>query len=163
MSARLRAFARLGEGVFDLCVIGAGIVGSRVAYEAAKDGLRAVLFAFDALGGWSGPRSRVIDAAEARRLVPALKDRPLGATFIFDQAQVDDARLVLATALAAADAGAVVMNHARAVEITFSSDEARMTVRGPEGELALRAKSVVNATGAWIDEVRVLEDPKAEP
>ena len=43
MSARLRAFARLGEGVFDLCVIGAGIVGSRVAYEAAKDGLRVAL------------------------------------------------------------------------------------------------------------------------
>jgi len=239
MSARLRAFARLGDGLFDLCVIGAGVVGSRVAYEAVRDGLRvalvdagdfagatsgasskflhggiryfvqgmfgiardglrekrvlerdvfpglarpmpmvvaverrrfagpialrAALFAFDALGGWSGPRSRVIGADEARRLVPALKERALGSCFIFDQTQVDDARLVLATALAASDAGAVVMNHARVIAMEFGAEDARLTVRGPEGELALRARSVVNASGAWIDEVRRLEDPAAEP
>ena len=239
MSARLRAFARLGDGVFDVCVIGAGVVGSRIAYEATKDGLRvalidagdfaggtssasskflhggiryfvqgqfdiardglrekralerdvvpglvrpmpmvvsverrrwagpialrAALFAFDALGGWAGPRSRVIDAAEARRLVPALRERPLGSCFIFDQKQVDDARLVLATALAAADAGAVIMNHARAVALAFSAEEARVTVSGPEGELTLRAKSVINASGAFIDAVRRMEDAKAEP
>src|SRR3954466_411094 len=239
MSARLRAFARLGDGVFDVCVIGAGIVGSRIAYEATKDGLRvalldagdfasgtssasskflhggiryfvqgqldiardglrekralerdvvpglvrpmpmvvsverrrwagsialrAALLAFDAVGGWGGPRSRVITAAEARRLVPAVRDRPLGSCFIFDQKQVDDARLVLATALAASDAGAVVMNHARALALAFSAEEARVTVSGPEGELTLRAKSVINASGAFIDVVRRLEDPRAEP
>jgi len=239
MSARLRSFARLGDGVFDLCVIGAGVVGSRIAYEARKDGLRvalidaadfaagtssssskflhggiryfvqghfgiardglhekralerdvvpglarpmpmvvsverrrwagpiamrAALFAFDAIGGWSGPRSRVIDAAEARRLVPALAERELGPCFVFDQTQVDDARLVLATVLAASDAGAVVMNHARAIALAFSADEARVTVAGPEGELTLRARSVINASGAWIDAIRRLEDPKAEP
>jgi glycerol-3-phosphate dehydrogenase len=239
MSARLRAFARLGEGVFDLCVIGAGVVGSRVAYEAAKDGLRvalvdagdfggstssasskflhggiryfvqghfgiardgqrekrvlerdvvpglarpmpmvvsverkrwagplalrAALFAYDAVGGWVGPRSRIIDAAEARRLVPALEGRPLGSCFIFDQTQVDDARLVLATALAAADSGAVVMNHARVIGLAFSAVEARVQVSGPEGDLTLRAKSVINASGAWIDAIRRMEDPKAAP
>jgi glycerol-3-phosphate dehydrogenase len=239
MSARLRAFARLGDGVFDVCVIGAGIAGSRIAYEAQRDGLRvalvdagdfggatsgasskflhggiryfiqghfgiardgqrekralerdvvpglvrpmpmvvsverkrwagplalrAALLAYDAVGGWSGPRSRVIDASEARRLVPALAERPLGACFIFDQTQVDDTRLVLATALAAADAGAVVMNHARAIALESSADETRVTVRAPEGEIALRARGVVNAAGAWIDEVRRLEDSRAEP
>ena len=239
MSARLRSFARLGDGVFDVCVIGAGVVGSRIAYEARRDGLRvalidagdfgggtssssskflhggiryfvqghfgiardglrekralerhvvpglarpmpmvvsverrrwagpiamrAALFAFDAIGGWSGPRSRVIDDAEARRLVPALADRELGPCFIFDQTQVDDGRLVLATVMAAEDAGAVVMNHARAIALAFAGDEARVSVAGPEGEVTLRARSVINASGAWIDAVRRLEDPKAEP
>lgn len=239
MSARLRAFARLGDGVFDLCVIGAGIVGSRIAYEATRDGLRvalidagdfaggtssasskflhggiryfvqgqfgiardglrekralerdvvpglvrpmpmvvsverrrfgtplalrAALLAFDALGGWTGPRSRVIDADEARRLVPAVAERPGGPYFIFDQKQIDDARLVLATVLAAGDAGAVVMNHARAHALAFSAEEVRVTVRGPEGELELRARSVVNASGAWVDAVRRLEDATAQP
>ena len=33
----------LGQGVFDLLVIGGGIVGSRVAFDAARLGLRAAL------------------------------------------------------------------------------------------------------------------------
>ncbi len=239
MGTRLRAFARLADGVYDVCVIGAGIVGSRVAYEATKDGLhvavvdagdigggtssasskllhggiryfvqghlriardslfekralardvapgltrplpfvvsverkrlsgslalRAALAAYDALGGWSTARTRLVDADEARRLVPALAGRPVGACFVLDEAQTDDARLTLATALAAADCGAVVTNHARVTGVEFGKAEARVAVRGREGDVVLRAKSVVNASGPWIDAVRSLEDPAAAP
>ncbi len=239
MSPRIRAFARLADGVFDVCVVGAGILGSRIAYEAARDGLRvalvdagdvgggtsssssklihgglryfaqghlgvaraslrekraivrdiapglarpmpivvsverrrwasaiarrAALLAYDALGGWGASRTRVIDAAEARALVPVLAGRPLAACLLLDEAQVNDARLVLATALAAADAGAAVVNHARVTSLDVGDGEARVAIRGPEGQVVLRAKSVVNATGPWVDAVRRLEDPRAAP
>ena len=239
MSARPRDFARLGEGTFDVCVIGAGILGSRIAYEATRDGLRvalvdagdiggatssvsskfihgglrylvqghldvvrasllekhaivrdiapglarpmpvvvsverrgwsgalvqrAVLQAYDALGGWSAARTRLITDEDARRLVPALAGRPLGGCLLLDEAQVNDARLTLVTALAAADAGAVVANHARVTALGFANGGAQLDVRGPEGDVTVRAKSVVNATGAWIDTVRTWEDTSATP
>ena len=79
------------------------------------------------------------------------------------EAQVDDARLALATALAAADAGAVVANHARVTSIEFVGDEAHLAIWGPEGGTLVRARSVVNASGPWLDAVRRLEDPAASP
>jgi glycerol-3-phosphate dehydrogenase len=44
-------FERLGSQRFDLLVIGAGIVGSRVAYEAACDGLKVALVDAGDFGG----------------------------------------------------------------------------------------------------------------
>jgi glycerol-3-phosphate dehydrogenase len=48
---RAHAFDRLAEETVDLLVIGAGIVGSRVAYEAASRGLRVVLVDAGDFGG----------------------------------------------------------------------------------------------------------------
>lgn len=52
---------RLGAGVFDLLVIGGGIVGCRTAYEAARAGLRVALVdAGDFAGATSGSSARLI-------------------------------------------------------------------------------------------------------
>ena len=48
---RAGAWDRLAEGSFDLLVIGAGIVGSRVAYEAARAGLKVALVDAGDFGG----------------------------------------------------------------------------------------------------------------
>src|ERR1700681_1586405 len=48
------SWERLGAGTFDLLVIGAGIIGSRIAYEAARAGLTVALA--DA-GDFGGPPS----------------------------------------------------------------------------------------------------------
>jgi glycerol-3-phosphate dehydrogenase len=48
---RQASFERLGRQPFDLLVIGAGIVGSRVAYEAASDGLTVALVDAGDFGG----------------------------------------------------------------------------------------------------------------
>jgi glycerol-3-phosphate dehydrogenase len=50
-SWRQEAFERLGAQRFDLLVIGAGIVGSRIAYEAASDGLSVALIDAGDFGG----------------------------------------------------------------------------------------------------------------
>jgi glycerol-3-phosphate dehydrogenase len=48
---REAAWERLGEGLFDLLVIGAGIIGSRIAYDAARAGLKVALVDAGDFGG----------------------------------------------------------------------------------------------------------------
>jgi glycerol-3-phosphate dehydrogenase len=58
---RERAFERLGRDVFDVLVIGGGIVGSRVAFDAARYGLCVALVdAGDFGGATSGASARLI-------------------------------------------------------------------------------------------------------
>src|SRR5215210_2071312 len=58
---RERALEELGLGVFDVLVIGGGIVGGRVAFDAARYGLRVALVdAGDFGGATSGASARLI-------------------------------------------------------------------------------------------------------
>ena len=58
---RARALERLGSQTFDLLVIGAGIVGARVAYEAARSGAEvALLDAGDFGGATSSASSKLV-------------------------------------------------------------------------------------------------------
>ena len=59
--SRVEALEHLGAGVFDLFVIGGGIVGCRTAYEAARAGLRVALVdAGDFAGATSGSSARLV-------------------------------------------------------------------------------------------------------
>jgi glycerol-3-phosphate dehydrogenase len=59
--SRVRALEELGAGVFDVLVIGGGIIGSRVAFDAARYGLRVALVdAGDFGGATSGASARLI-------------------------------------------------------------------------------------------------------
>jgi glycerol-3-phosphate dehydrogenase len=51
MDERGDTLERLRTGTYDLLVIGGGIIGSRVAYEAARAGLRTALVDADDFGG----------------------------------------------------------------------------------------------------------------
>jgi glycerol-3-phosphate dehydrogenase len=58
---RERALEELGSGVFDVLVVGGGIVGSRVAFDAARAGLRVALVdAGDFGGATSGASARLV-------------------------------------------------------------------------------------------------------
>ena len=49
--SRARAWEELGAGVFDVFVIGGGIIGSRVAFDAVRCGLRVALVDAGDFGG----------------------------------------------------------------------------------------------------------------
>ena len=58
---RERTLEELGRGVFDVLVIGGGIVGARVAFDAARLGLRVALVdAGDFGGATSGASARLV-------------------------------------------------------------------------------------------------------
>jgi len=59
--ARSRTFEQLERDGVELLVVGAGIIGARIAYEAALAGLRVALVdAADFSGGASGASSKLI-------------------------------------------------------------------------------------------------------
>src|SRR4051812_27826208 len=93
------------------------------------------------------PRTRWVDAAQARRLAPALRADVRGGFVTVDGALEDDARLVVGIARTAAAHGARIITHCRAVEVARDGALLRDEMSG--AELQVRARSVVVATGVW--------------
>jgi glycerol-3-phosphate dehydrogenase len=124
----------------------------------------AGLLLYDALArqgrrGARLPHHRHLSRRHALQVAPGLRrDGLVGAVQYYD-AQVDDARLVVALARTAAHHGAVTANRARVVG--FTRDGERVTgvlVDDLESgrQLVVRAKQVVNATGVWTDETQTM-------
>ncbi|GJP70056.1 hypothetical protein CLOP_g1046 [Closterium sp. NIES-67] len=112
--------------------------------------------------------SRVVTAAEASGMVPTLSHktrdgRTLKAGVLYYDGQMDDARLNLALATTAARAGAVVLNHASVSGLKTDPigrvEGAVVTDELTGKKVDVRAKVVVNATGAYCDSIRRMADP----
>ncbi|MGI8480308.1 MAG: glycerol-3-phosphate dehydrogenase/oxidase [Gaiellaceae bacterium] len=98
----------------------------------------------------------------ARGLVPSLRTAGLRSCALYADAWTNDARLCLANVVAAARAGATVANDAEVTGLEQAGGRvvaARVTLDGEQ--VLVRARSVVNASGPWVDHVRRLEDPAA--
>jgi glycine/D-amino acid oxidase-like deaminating enzyme len=236
---RERTLEELGLGVFGLLVIGGGIVGGRVAFDAARAGLRvalvdagdfggatsgasarlvhgglryhgtgdfrlvrtalrerdvlasrvaphlvrplpfvlaaaggrrqrsrcaAGLLVYAALDGFRRPLPRFVTPEEAALLVPPLCVEGPASHAVYHEAITNDSRLVLATVTAAARSGAVVANYLRAVDLDLAPGKiSRVSLRGRDGEMVVRCKAVVNATGPWLDQMRKMEESGCEP
>jgi glycerol-3-phosphate dehydrogenase len=108
----------------------------------------------------------VVTPERAAKSVPGLRREGLEGCGLYSDAWTHDARLCLANVRAAADHGAVVINYAEAVELSAANGRiGRATVRDQLGgeSVEVKARAVVNASGPWIDRVRLLEDPAARP
>jgi glycerol-3-phosphate dehydrogenase len=100
-----------------------------------------------------------ISEARALRLVPQLRTERLHSSALYADARTNDGRLTIENVVAAARGGAVVLNYAEVTAIGRGEVELRV-----DGErIRVRAGSVVNATGPWLDHLRRLEDPAAKP
>jgi glycerol-3-phosphate dehydrogenase len=129
--------------------------------------LRAGMWLYDLLASFRNVRRhRWLRARRVRREEPSLRDRDLRGAALYYDAQVDDARLVLATMRSAARAGALAANYAEVMSLAKPDGQVRgVVVRdGLDGTIrTVRALVVVNATGPWTDAVRRLDNPAAEP
>lgn len=120
--------------------------------------LRAGLWTFEKLGGVpEAERHEAISLSELQRREPLLRTNGLNGAVIYPEFLTDDARLVLANIRAAQGAGAVVVNHVAASGLTGDGLVARSTLAGEDLGARIKARLVVNAAGAWVDEVRGLE------
>jgi glycerol-3-phosphate dehydrogenase len=234
---RERTVEELGRGVFDVLVIGGGIVGTRAAFDAARVGLRvalvdagdfggatsgasarlvhgglrylgtgdfrlvrmalrernvlasrvaphlvrplpfvlcaaggrrsrcaAGLLAYAALDGFRSPLPRFVTPEEAALLVPSLSVGDSASHAVYYEARTNDSRLALATVTAAARCGAVVANYLRVVDLDPAPGRiSRVSLEGRRGEVTVRCRAVVNATGPWLDLLRNMEDSACEP
>lgn len=109
------------------------------------------------------PTGQVLTATDARLRFPLLRDNRLyGAALWYDYVVTESDRLTLSWALAAANHGAVLLNHVEATQLLRDGNRIVGAAvvdrldRGSLGELAQRpievaARVVVNATGGDID------------
>lgn len=127
----------------------------------------AGLKAYDLLAGRSGfPGSRYLRKQETESRLPALRQDRLQGSIYYHDGQFDDSRLAIALARTAVDLGAIVCNYVRADRLLY--DGARVAgahVRDVESgrTYEVRAKTVVNATGIFVDELRGADEPAARP
>ena len=110
-----------------------------------------------------------------RLLVPQLSSPELVSGFRYFDAQTDDARLVLRVLQEATKDGALALNYARVdglLTCTGGTGAGKMQSRvtgvavrdlapGLGKSIEVRARVVVNATGAWADELRSQASPRA--
>jgi glycerol-3-phosphate dehydrogenase len=123
--------------------------------------LRAGLFLYDALTGRSGlPGAATLDITH-HPVGDALK-RPFGTAFEYSDCIVDDSRLVVLTALDAAERGAAIRTGARCVRAD-RTDTWRLAVVDRGHRRVVTARALANATGGWTSSVAetVLRQPQS--
>ncbi|HXE52045.1 MAG TPA: glycerol-3-phosphate dehydrogenase/oxidase [Tepidisphaeraceae bacterium] len=123
---------------------------------------------YDMLAGRYGfGRSRLLSKEETLARIPTLEQEGLRGGVLYYDGQFDDSRLLINLAQTADEHGAVLLNYVRMTGLTRGEDG---FVNGLEvqdlesgSRHTIRAKSVINATGAFSDTIRRLDDPDAQP
>jgi glycerol-3-phosphate dehydrogenase len=120
---------------------------------------RAALVTYDLLAFKWG--HQYYESTDLRALCPSLAEDGLKGGFRYLDAQTDDARLVMRVLQEAVREGGCVLNYTRATRILRgkSGGVQGFVVRDEAPESAgrsaeVRARAVINATGAWADDLR---------
>jgi glycerol-3-phosphate dehydrogenase len=115
--------------------------------------IRVGLFLYDRLGGrMTLPRSRAIRLG-ADGLGAGLAPQ-YARGYVYADARVDDARLVVLNARSAADLGATVLVRTALVAGRRSGEDWELELRSDRGvERTVTARAVVNAAGPWVQSV----------
>jgi len=110
-----------------------------------------------ALGYGRGmPWHRHLGRRGAKRVFPSLRDGTLRGAIEYFDAQVDDARYVVAMTRTAASYGAAIATSTRVVDVLRDVREVvGVRVRDMESreEFDVRARTVIAATGVWSDDI----------
>lgn len=123
---------------------------------------------YDTLAGSQGfGKSSVLSASETQHLIPTLVKHGLRGGVRYHDGQFDDARLVVNLAQTAVEHGAVALNYCPVIALNRESCGriAGVTARDDETgeEFKAAAHCVINATGAFSDRIRRMDEPNASP
>ena len=125
------------------------------------------LSVYDLLAGKrSFGRSRLISKTELIRRIPNIRQEGLKSGVLYHDGQFDDARLAISLALTAIEKGATLLNYFR---VTGLRKEAGLIsgVTATDQETGVsysfNAKSVINATGVFVDELLGMDAPESKP
>ena len=123
---------------------------------------------YDLLAGKYGfGPSQILSREEVLTRIPTLSRDGLRGGVKYHDGQFDDARLLIDLASTAAEHGACLLNYTRVVALVKDGDGfvCGLTARDEESGLShtLAARSVINATGPFCDELRRVDDPGSKP
>ena len=115
--------------------------------------LRLGLFLYDNIGGRKRlPGTRVVDLRTDPMGGPLKPEFVRG--FEYSDCWVEDSRLVVLNAAAAAAMGAVIATRTRCVSAEKAGGEWQLSMQTPGGGISrIRARTLINAAGPWVDEV----------
>lgn len=116
-------------------------------------------------GKYGFGKSEILSKKETILRLPNVKTDKLKGSIIYFDGQFDDARLLIDLAKTAVESGAAILNYAE----VFGFKKTNNRIDGVEckdlesGEnFFVKAKAVINATGAFCDSVRQLSDENAQ-
>ncbi|MCA9299513.1 MAG: glycerol-3-phosphate dehydrogenase/oxidase, partial [Phycisphaerales bacterium] len=123
---------------------------------------------YDVLAGrYEFGHSRNLSVEETVERLPTIETEGLRGGVEYHDGQFDDARLLVHLAMTAAEQGATLVNYMRVVDIVKSEEGFASGVRARDLESSVEreitGRVVINATGAFSDAVRRLDDPAARP
>ena len=134
-----------------------GVVSRKIARA-----LGSAMWMYDLTGGWRiGKIHRRLSAKKAFAHLPTMPRKKLASAYLYYDAEADDARLVLAVLRTAADHGATVVNRCAVTSVESDSPTSHRigVVDALSGaNFTIAARSVINATGVWADDVRALDE-----
>ncbi|HQU81483.1 MAG TPA: glycerol-3-phosphate dehydrogenase/oxidase [Pyrinomonadaceae bacterium] len=127
----------------------------------------AGLKTYNILSGKSGfGKSQTLSKEETIERLPNIKKENLQGGILYFDGQFDDSRLLINLAQTAAEQNAVLLNYARVFAFNYTDDGKIDGVAVSDeitGQIFLaKAKVVINAAGAFCDNVRQMSDRKAE-
>ncbi|MGE9296124.1 MAG: glycerol-3-phosphate dehydrogenase/oxidase [Puniceicoccales bacterium] len=120
---------------------------------------------YDQLAGKLGlAPSRHLSREETIKQIPTVEQKNLIGGVIYHDGQFDDSRLAVNLAQTASELGAVMANYCKCVGLLKEKDVVSGVIvndieTGDQYEV--RARSVINATGVFVDDVRRMDDAKA--
>jgi glycerol-3-phosphate dehydrogenase len=123
--------------------------------------IRAGLFLYDHLGGRKSLPSSFGVELSTSKWGAGLKNT-FHRGFVYADARVDDARLVVFNAISAREKGADIRTHTRLIAGHRENGHWRMTLQEASGETQeVSARALVNAAGPWVKQVQ--DEVSAEP
>jgi glycerol-3-phosphate dehydrogenase len=123
---------------------------------------------YDMLAGRFGfGKSRLLSKEEVLKHIPTLEQDGLRGGVLYYDGQFDDSRLLIDLAQTAEQQGATLLNYAPVVGLTHDSEGFVTGLMFDDLESGnrhtLAARCVINATGAFSDAIRRIDDPAAAP
>lgn len=125
------------------------------------------LSVYDLLAGKrSFGRSRLITRKEIIRRIPNIRQKGLRLGVLYHDGQFDDARLAVSLAVTGIEQGATLLNYFRVCSLTKDGIKINGLVAKDQEtgiQYTLRSKTVINATGVFVDELLNMDVPEATP
>jgi len=109
-------------------------------------------------------RSVALSRKGVSKALPSIKTRKLQGGVRYFDCQFDDARLAVNLAQTITEQGGVVINHVKVLGLTMQDGRITGLEAGDREtgkQFQIRAKSVINATGVFVDDILKMENPEA--
>ncbi len=123
---------------------------------------------YDLMAGKLGVgASQRLSREETLKALPNLDQKGLLGGVIYYDGQFDDARLAVNLAQTAVDHGATVLNYTRVTGLLKDPNGLLNGVVARDMEsgnsFKIQARTIINATGVFVDQVRRIDDPQSAP